>query len=92
MEDRRPPDRAAREVKSTLNNWRMMLVLSLTLGLAPFFPEPHLFGKIRWLMGGAEGMTLMDWLDLLMHGTPWVLFFRAAGLAIRNKLKADTAV
>lgn len=45
---------------------------SLTLGLAPFVPEPHLVGKIRWVLGGAEGMGLVDWGDLAMHGAPWV--------------------
>ena len=50
---------------------------SLTLGLAPFLPEPHLFGKIRWIMGGAVGMQAMDWFDFALHGTPWVLFIRA---------------
>lgn len=48
------------------------LVASLTLGLAPFFPEPHLFGKINWVLGGAEGMQLMDWFDLAMHSAPWI--------------------
>jgi len=45
---------------------------SLTLGLAPFVPEPHIIGKIRWVAGGANGMTGMDWFDLLFHGFPWV--------------------
>jgi hypothetical protein len=40
---------------------------SLTLGLAPFVPEPHIYGKIKWVLGGAEGMQLMDWLDLCWH-------------------------
>ena len=48
------------------------LLASLTLGLAPFTPEPHVVGKIRWVMGGAVGMTAMDWGDLAMHGAPWV--------------------
>jgi rhodanese-related sulfurtransferase len=48
------------------------LVASLTLGLAPFSPEPHLFGKLRWLAGGASGMGPMDAFDLLMHGAPWL--------------------
>ncbi|MCP9769603.1 hypothetical protein EGI22_17000 [Lacihabitans sp. LS3-19] len=48
------------------------LMASLTLGLAPFFPEPHVWGKIKWVMGGANGMALMDWGDLLMHGAPWL--------------------
>ena len=52
------------------------LVLSLTLGLAPFFPEPHLFGKIRWVWGGANGMQPMDWFDLVLHAAPflWLLY------------------
>lgn len=45
----------------------------LTLGLAPYYPEPHLTGKIRWVLGGAEGMQAMDWFDLVLHGTPWVV-------------------
>lgn len=48
------------------------LFASLTLGLAPLVPEPHLVGKIRWVLGGAEGMGLVDWGDLAMHATPWV--------------------
>ncbi|MEZ0486732.1 hypothetical protein [Fibrella aquatica] len=52
--------------------FRSLAFACLTLGLAPFLPEPHLIGKLRWLMGGANGMTLMDWGDLLFHGAPWV--------------------
>jgi hypothetical protein len=63
-----------RSSKSTgSKNILMFLILSLTLGLAPFFPEPHLFGKLRWVAGGAVGMQPMDWFDLVLHGTPWVL-------------------
>ena len=50
-----------------------LLMVSLTLGLAPFFPEPHIVGKIRWVAGGAVGMTGMDWFDLFLHGTPWLV-------------------
>ncbi|MFC3811237.1 hypothetical protein [Lacihabitans lacunae] len=48
------------------------LMASLTLGLAPFVPEPHVWGKLKWLMGGAVGMNPMDYFDLLMHGAPWL--------------------
>lgn len=48
------------------------VVASLTLGLAPFAPEPHVVGKIRWVLGGAVGMQPMDWGDLALHGAPWV--------------------
>jgi len=50
------------------------LIISLTLGLAPFSPEPHLLGKLRWLNGGASGMQALDYFDLLLHGAPWVWF------------------
>lgn len=61
-----------------LNNWRIIILLCLTLGLAPFFPEPHIFGKIKWILGGAEGMNSKDWFDVLLHGFPFVLLFRLA--------------
>ncbi|NND34401.1 MAG: hypothetical protein HKN76_17585 [Saprospiraceae bacterium] len=48
------------------------LVASLTLGLAPFLPEPHLIGKLRWLWGGGHGMQVADYFDLVMHGAPWL--------------------
>ena len=47
-------------------------MLALGLGLAPFFPEPHIWGKLKWLWGGAVGMKPMDYLDLLFHGAPWL--------------------
>ncbi|WP_048330917.1 hypothetical protein [Bizionia psychrotolerans] len=59
-----------------LNDWKLLLLLCLTLGLAPFFPEPHIWGKLKWLVGGATGMEPMDWFDLLFHGFPFLLLFR----------------
>jgi hypothetical protein len=62
---------------ATSNNSNILrfLIISLTLGLAPFYPEPHVFGKVKWLLGGAVGMQPMDWFDLFLHGTPWLLLF-----------------
>lgn len=45
---------------------------SLTLGLMPFFPEPHIVGKVQWVLGGANGMGAMDYFDLVLHGGPWL--------------------
>lgn len=59
-----------------INDWSFILIACLTLGLAPFFPEPHIWGKLKWVAGGAQGMQTMDWLDLLMHGIPWLLLIR----------------
>ena len=49
------------------------LIASLTLGLAPFTPEPHLWGKLKWVAGGAVGMQPMDYFDLALHGAPWLV-------------------
>lgn len=48
------------------------LALCFTLGLAPFSPQPHLFGKIEWIIGGAAGMSITDWFDFLLHLSPWM--------------------
>lgn len=78
-------------MKSSLNNWRFVIVLCLTLGLAPFVPEPHIWGKIRWIAGGAKGMAALDWFDFFFHAIPWILLLRLIVLKMRGKLdKAET--
>lgn len=61
-----------KSVKPLLTSGSFWLIACLTLGLAPFRPEPHVVGKLRWVRGGAAGMELADWGDLLLHGLPWV--------------------
>ena len=63
--------------KKKSSNILRFLIYSLTLGLAPFYPEPHIIGKVQWVMGGAVGMQPLDWFDFVLHGTPWVMFFGA---------------
>lgn len=63
----------------------MPLIASLTLGLAPFLPEPHIVGKIRWVLGGAVGMSVVDWGDLVLHGAPWVWLTVAAVRALLER-------
>ncbi len=48
------------------------LVMALTLGLAPFTPEPHIWEKLKLLASGELTQTI-DVLDMLMHGAPWLL-------------------
>ncbi len=48
------------------------LLACLTLGLAPFVPEPHVVEKLRWVLSGGAGMKPIDVFDLLLHGAPWV--------------------
>lgn len=50
----------------------LLVVLCLTLGLAPFQPMPHLLEKLGMLFAG-ELTSALDIFDLLLHGVPWVL-------------------
>lgn len=68
-----------------INNWKIVLLLCLTIGLAPFVPEPHILGKLKWIMGGAAGMQPMDWFDVLLHGFPFILLIRLLFLKIISK-------
>jgi hypothetical protein len=70
---------------SAFNNWKLILILCFTLGLAPYFPEPHIVGKIRWIAGGANGMKLMDWFDTVLHGFPFILLIRFLAIKLLNK-------
>ena len=64
------------EQKSSIfSNPVLWLFVALTLGLAPFSPEPHVWEKLKWILSGAQGMRVIDWFDFVMHGTPWVLLF-----------------
>lgn len=60
---------------------------SLTMGLAPFTPEPHIVGKLRWIAGGAVDMQPMDWFDFFLHGTPWFGLIISLALILKNKFK-----
>ncbi len=68
-----------------INNWKNVIMFCLTLGLAPFLPEPHIWGKIKWIAGGGEGMQLLDWGDALMHGLPWLLLLRLIVITVLGK-------
>ena len=63
-------------MKNLLNQvpWWLVIVLSITLGLAPFSPQPHLFEKLQSLSRG-ELKQLMDIFDLLFHASPFALIF-----------------
>lgn len=50
----------------------VLIVACLTLGLAPFTPEPHIWEKLKMLFAG-ELVRPLDIVDLLMHASPWLL-------------------
>jgi hypothetical protein len=50
----------------------ILLIVAIALGLAPFFPEPHLWEKLKMLVAG-DLVKPIDIFDLLMHGVPVLL-------------------
>ena len=47
----------------------MFVIVAIPLGIAPIFPEPHLWEKLKMLAAG-ELVRPLDMFDLLMHGMP----------------------
>jgi len=78
-------------IQKLQKNWNLFLLASLTLGLAPFNP-PHIWGKIQWILGGnafsgENVMQPMDWFDVFLHGSPWVLLLISSVLVVISKKK-----
>lgn len=60
--------------------WSIAIIGALTLGLAPFFPEPHIWEKLKMLARGTL-VRPIDIFDLLMHAAPWALLLAKASRA-----------
>ena len=50
----------------------VFMLIALTLGLAPFVPQPHVLEKLAMLLDGSLSRPV-DIFDLFLHGTPWIL-------------------
>jgi len=71
-----------------LINLPILIVVCLTLGLAPFMPEPHLWEKLKMLASG-ELTNPVDIFDLLLHGAPWILLIIKLVLLSTNKRRHE---
>lgn len=49
-----------------------VFLVAMTLGLAPFTPEPHIWEKLMMLVDG-QLVQPIDIFDLVLHGTPWLV-------------------
>ena len=78
-------DKAKEFLIKNLSLWAMA---SLTLGLAPFIPHPHIWKQIVNISKAGGMMTGIDWFDLLLHGTPWVLLITTLILKFTSKQTA----
>lgn len=53
-------------------SWPIVIIACLTLGLAPFVPEPHIWEKLKMLASGTLSKPI-DIFDLLMHAAPFIV-------------------
>ena len=50
----------------------LAVLAALTLGLAPFVPEPHIWEKLKMLAAGTRSRPI-DIFDLILHAAPWAV-------------------
>jgi hypothetical protein len=62
----------------------LLVVLCLTLGLAPFSPEPHVWEKLGMLASG-ELVKGIDIFDLALHGAPWLLLIGKVSVMSKSR-------
>ncbi|MFU8863574.1 MAG: RND transporter [Rhodobacterales bacterium] len=65
-------------------SWPIVIMLCLTLGLSPFFPEPHLWEKLKMLAAGTLTRPI-DIFDLLFHAVPWLVAILKGTRAFRQR-------
>jgi hypothetical protein len=68
---------------NVLPSYTILIVLCLTLGLAPFVPQPHIVEKLRMLFSGTLTRPI-DIFDLLLHAAPFLLLLAKAALDWRG--------
>jgi len=65
-------------------SWGLVALACATLGLAPFLPMPHVLEKLGMLARGSLARPI-DWFDLLLHGSPWMVLIGKAVVTIRRR-------
>ena len=70
--------------------WSMIILFCLTLGLAPFFPIPHVWEKLKMFSSG-NLVRPIDWLDLIMHAAPWILLLIKIVLTMKENGVTDNS-
>jgi hypothetical protein len=69
-----------------LLSYRLLIPLAVLLGLAPFYPEPHVTQKMSMLTAGTLTRPI-DIFDLFWHGLPIVVLGFRFGRDMGRKLE-----
>lgn len=70
--------------KLRLPGYGTLIPIALLLGFAPFYPEPHLVGKVRMLLSGVLVKPL-DIFDLFWHTWPFALLLIRFVVDVRER-------
>ncbi|TGU72756.1 RND transporter [Geomonas terrae] len=70
--------------KLCLPGYGTLIPVALLLGFAPFYPEPHLVGKVRMLFAGTLSKPL-DVFDLFWHTWPFALLLVRIVVDLKGK-------
>lgn len=64
--------------------WLVIIILTITLGLAPYSPQPHIIEKLILLTNG-QLSTPVDIFDFLMHLSPFILLTLKIIISLKDK-------
>jgi hypothetical protein len=67
-----------------LLSYQILIPLALLLGLAPFYPQPHLVEKVSLLMDGNLKRPI-DIFDLAWHAWPFGLLIYRMAIDLLNR-------
>ena len=70
--------------------WSMIILFCLTLGLAPFFPIPHVWEKLKMFSSGPL-VRPIDRFDLIIHAAPWILLLIKIVLTMKENSVTDNS-
>lgn len=65
--------------------FRTTIIMTIFLGLAPFMPEPHLWGKLKMLVAG-DLVKPIDIFDMFFHMAPGLVLLAKI---YRHKTRSD---
>lgn len=66
-------------------SFRMTIIMTIFLGLAPFMPEPHLWEKSKMLVAGDLGKPVVIF-DMFFHMAPGLVLLAKV---YRHKTRSD---
>lgn len=74
-----------------LLSYQLLVPIALLLGLAPFYPEPHIAEKLKMLLTGTLNKPI-DVFDLFWHAWPFALLALRLALDLKARMARRTGM